>query len=60
MPNMQAITGNCLCGQDHYKALASPLFQAQCHVWASSRLPSTPVNSDIKDFTNMPPAPVKK
>ena len=31
MPNAQAISGSCLCGQIHYKALATPLFQAHCH-----------------------------
>jgi hypothetical protein len=35
-------------------------FQPQCNVWASSRLPSTPVNPDVKDFDSMPIAPVKK
>ena len=34
-------------------------FQPQCNVWASSRLPSTPVNPDVKDFANMP-VPVSK
>jgi|TARA_B110001469_G_scaffold31325_1_gene31876 hypothetical protein len=31
MPNKQAISGSCLCGQIRYKALATPLFQAHCH-----------------------------
>ena len=35
-------------------------FQPQCNVWASSRLPSTPVSPDVKDFATMPPAPTKK
>ena len=35
-------------------------FQTQCNVWASSRLPSTPVSPDVKDFDNMSIVPVKK
>lgn len=35
-------------------------FQPQCNVWASSRLPSTPTNSDVKDFATMPVAKSKK
>ncbi len=31
MPNIQAISGRCLCGQIIYKAHAAPLFQAHCH-----------------------------
>ncbi|MDC9720529.1 MAG: GFA family protein [Gammaproteobacteria bacterium] len=32
-------------------------FQPQCNVWASSRLPSTPVSPDVKDFATMPQPP---
>lgn len=143
MPNIQTITGSCLCGQITYQATTTPLFQAHCHcqacrknggsayaalafvpieslswqgetstfshnsdagttmtkhfcgscgsqlfgtnstkpdrihikvgtmedaswfqpqcnVWASSRLPSTPVNPAIKDFEKMPTPPTKK
>jgi len=35
-------------------------FQPQCNVWASSRLPSTPVDPAVKDFATMPAAPTKK
>ena len=34
-------------------------FQPQCNVWASSRLPSTPINPDVKDFATMPVAKSK-
>ena len=35
-------------------------FHPQCNVWASSRLPSTAINPDVKDFATMPTAPAKK
>ena len=35
-------------------------FQPQCNVWASSRLPSTPINSGVKDFATMPVAKSKQ
>ena len=35
-------------------------FQPQCNVWASSRLPSTPISPDVKDFATMPIARAKK
>jgi hypothetical protein len=35
-------------------------FQPQCNVWASSRLPSTPVSPYVKDFDSMPIVPIKK
>ena len=35
-------------------------FEPQCNVWASSRLPSTPINAGVKDFAQMPTAFAKK
>ena len=35
-------------------------FEPQCNVWASSRLPSTPINSGVKDFAQMPTTSAKK
>jgi hypothetical protein len=36
-------------------------FAPQCNVWASSRLPSTPIDPSVKDFDTMPtPPPAKK
>tara|TARA_B100000780_G_scaffold272663_1_gene235188 strand:+ start:633 stop:1073 length:441 start_codon:yes stop_codon:yes gene_type:complete len=34
-------------------------FQPQCNVFASRRLPSTPVSPDVKDFATMPLVPAK-
>ncbi|HIG36701.1 MAG TPA: hypothetical protein EYQ12_03770 [Oceanospirillaceae bacterium] len=34
-------------------------FHPQCNVWASSRLPSTAINPDVKDFATMPTPPSK-
>ncbi|MDO7554941.1 MAG: GFA family protein, partial [Oceanospirillaceae bacterium] len=35
-------------------------FEPQCNVWASSRLPSTPINAGVKDFAQMPTTSAKK
>lgn len=34
-------------------------FQPECNVWASSRLPSTPINPDVTDFATMPSTPAR-